>query len=82
MKATITKGYSRKLSAGAPHYTSEEFVTTVQREIEYNSKEEYLAESDKLAAQVKSLTLRDIEKYSEVIKLVRPGEPVMVQEKE
>lgn len=70
------------MSAGAPHYTSEEFVTTVQREIEYNSKEEYLAESDKLAAQVKSLTLRDIEKYSEVIKLVRPGEPVMVQEKE
>lgn len=78
MKATITKSYSRKLSA---NYSSEEFVTRVEKEIEYNSKEEYLAEQDKLAAQVKSLTQRDIEKHSELLRALRPGEAVMSEEK-
>lgn len=81
MKATITKSYSRKISAGAPHYTSEEFITRAEREIEYNTKEEYLAESDKLAAQVKALTIRDIEKHSEVVKLVTPNNPAMAEER-
>lgn len=78
MKATITKSYSRKLSA---NYSSEEFVTRVEREIEYSTKEEYLAESDKLAAQVKSLTLRDIEKHSELLKGMRSGDAVMVEDR-
>ncbi len=78
MKAILTKSYSRKLSA---NYSSEEFVTRLEKEIEYNSKEEYLAESDKLAAQVKSLTLRDLEKHSEVLKSVKPSEPAMVEER-
>ena len=77
MKATITKSYSRKLSA---NYSSEEFVTRVEKEIEYTSKEEYLAEQDKLAAQVKSLTQRDIEKHSELIKGMKQ-EPVMAEDK-
>lgn len=80
MKAIIRKSYSRKLSAGAPHYTSEEFITSVEREVEYSTKEEYLAESDKLAAQVKLLALRDMEKYSDVVKLSRPNNPVMVED--
>jgi hypothetical protein len=80
MKATITKSYFRRLSAGAPHYTSEEFSTRLEKEIEYNTKEEFLAETDKLALQVKSLTVRDMEKYSEVIKLSRPNNPVQVEE--
>ena len=79
MKATITKSYSRKLSG--KDYTSEEFFTKIEKEIEYNTKEEYLAEHDKLAAQVKSLTLRDLEKYSEVLKSVRPNAPAMVEER-
>jgi len=82
MKATIAKSYSRKLSAGAPHFTSEEFSTRLEREIEYTTKEEFIAETDKLALQVKSLTLRDLEKYSEVLKLARPGEPIMAEDKE
>jgi hypothetical protein len=79
MKAIITKSYSRKLSG--KDFTSEEFFTSVEKEIEYNTKEEYLAEHDKLAAQVKSLTLRDLEKYSEVLKTVRSNEPAMVTER-
>lgn len=75
MKATIAKSYSRKLSA---NYSSEEFVTRVEKEIEYTSKEEYLAEQDKLAAQVKSLTQRDIEKHSELLKGTLP---VMAEDK-
>lgn len=78
MKATLTKSYSRKLSA---NFSSEEFVTRIEREIEYASKEEYLAESDKLATQVKSLTLRDIEKHSELLKSLRPGDTVMAEER-
>ena len=78
MKATIAKSYSRKLSA---NYSSEEFVTRVEKEIEYTSKEEYLAEHDKLAAQVKSLTQRDIEKHSELLKGATPHQPVMVEDK-
>lgn len=81
MKATLTKMYSRKLSAGAPYYSSEEFVTRAETEIEYASKEEYLAASDKLAAQVKALTVRDMEKHSEVLKLTTPNNPTMVEEK-
>lgn len=77
MKATITKSYSRKVSA---KFQSEEFITRVEKEIEYNSKEEYLAEHDKLAAQVKSLTTRDLEKYSDVLKSVDGKEPAMVEE--
>ena len=79
MKAKITKSYSRKLSG--KDYSSEEFHTAVEKEIEYSSKEEYLAECDKLAAQVKSLTLRDLEKYSEVLKGVRSNAPAMTTEK-
>jgi hypothetical protein len=78
MKATIAKSYSRKLSA---NYSSEEFVTRVEKEIEYTSKEEYLAEQDKLAAQVKSLTQRDIEKHSELLKGTTPQQPVMSEDK-
>lgn len=78
MKATITKSYSRKLSA---NYSSEEFVTRVEKEIEYTTKEEYLAEQDKLAAQVKSLTQRDIEKHSELVKSTTPQQPVMVEDR-
>jgi len=81
MKATITKSYSRKLSAGAPHYTSEEFSTRLEKEVEYTTKEEFLSETDKIAAQVKSLTLRDLEKYSEVIKLSKPNNPVQVEDR-
>jgi len=81
MKATSTKSYSRKLSAGAPHYTSEEFVTRVEKEVEYANKEEYIIVSDTLAAQVKALTLRDIEKNSEVLKLTTPSNPIMVEER-
>lgn len=79
MKATIKKSYSRKLSG--KDYSSEEFLTSIEKEIEYNTKEEYLAEMDKLAAQAKSLTLRDLEKYSEVLKAVRPNSPAMATEK-
>lgn len=75
MKAIISKSYSRKLSA---NYSSEEFVTRVEKEIEYNSKEEFLTATDVLAAQVKALTLRDIEKHSELLKKVT--EPVMVED--
>lgn len=79
MKATIRKSYSRKLSG--KDYSSEEFLTSVEKDIEYSTKEEYLAECDKLAAQVKSLTLRDLEKYSEVLKGVRPNAPAMTTER-
>lgn len=78
MKATITKAYSRKVSA---KFQSEEFFTKVEKEIEFNSKEEYLAEHDKLAAQVKSLTTRDLEKYSDVLKTVDKNEPALVEER-
>lgn len=76
MKATIAKSYSRKLSA---NYSSEEFSTRMEREIEYTAKEDLLAESDKLAAQVKALTLRDIEKHSELLRTSK--EPVMAEDK-
>jgi len=65
MKTTITKRYVRRLSY---NYNSEEFATEEVREIEYNTKEEYLAEHEKLAAQVKALTQRDLEKNSELLK--------------
>ena len=65
MKSTITKRYSRKLSYD---YSSEEFSTEETREIEYKGKEEYLAAHDKLALQVKTLTIRDAEKHSELLK--------------
>lgn len=80
MKAKITKGYSRKLSAGKPVFQSEEFFTNLEKEIEYNTKEEFLAENDKLAAQVKMLTQRDIDKYSEVIKLASANNPITTTE--
>lgn len=78
MKALLRKSYSRKLSA---NYSSEEFITAVEKEIEYSSKEEYLAESEKLAAQVKSLTIRDIEKHSELLKGMKTSDVVMVEDK-
>ena len=78
MKAKITKGYSRKLSC---KFQSEEFVTYLEKDIEYTTKEEFLLENDKLAAQVKSLTHRDLEKHSEVIKLAGPNDPVMTESK-
>ena len=65
MKSTVTKRYSRKLSY---KYNSEEFSTEETRDIEYTSKDEYLALHDKLAAQVKALTIRDMEKHSELLK--------------
>lgn len=65
MKSTITKRYSRKLSYD---FSSEEFCTEETREIEYDDKEAYLAEHDKLALQVKALTTRDTEKHSELLK--------------
>ena len=40
MKATITKSYSRKLSG--KDYTSEEFFTKVEKEIEYKMLEEQI----------------------------------------
>jgi len=40
-----------------------------------------LVAHDKLAAQVKSLTVRDIEKHSEVIKMVGPNEPALIEER-
>lgn len=76
MKDIITKGYSRKLSA---NYSSEEFTTRIEREVEYANKEEYIIVTDKLAAQVKALTLRDIEKHSELLRISK--EPVMAEDK-
>lgn len=78
MKAIIAKSYARKLSA---NYSSEEFVTRVEKEIEYNTKEEYLAENDKLAAQVKSLTQRDIERHSELLRTTAPNSPIMTEDR-
>jgi len=65
MKSVITKRYSRKLSY---KYNSEEFSTEETREVEYKDKAEYTAAHDKLAAQVKVLTLRDLEAHSELVK--------------
>ncbi len=78
MKEVLTKRYVRKLSY---KYNSEEFATELRREVEYNSKEEFLAESEKLAAQVKALTARDVEKNSELLKeAIANGDAVMTQE--
>lgn len=65
MKSLITKRYSRKLSY---KYNSEEFSTEESREVEYSSKEQYLQEHEKLAAQVKALTTRDVENHSQLLK--------------
>jgi len=65
MRAVITKRYTRKLSY---NYNSEEFCTEVTKEIEYKDKTEYLAEHEKLAAQVKALTSIDIEKNSVLLR--------------
>ena len=65
MKSTSTKRHSRKLKYDK---RSEEFSTEETREIEYKGKEEYLAAHDKLALQVKTLTVRDAEKHSELLK--------------
>ena len=78
MKAIIKKGYARKLSA---KYQSEEFFTNIEKEIEYNTKEELLAEHAKLAAQAKSLTVLDMEKHSDVLKVVGPGDPALLEER-
>lgn len=78
MKAIIKKGYARKLSA---KYQSEEFVTNMEKEIEYTTKEELVAEHAKLAAQVKSLTVLDMEKHSQVLKVVSPGDPALLEER-
>lgn len=78
MKSTVTKRYSRKLSY---NYNSEEFCTEETREIEYKNKEEWAAHHDKLAAQVKTMTLRDIEKNSELLKEAEAsGDAVRTQE--
>jgi len=63
--ATITKRYSRKVSYD---WQSEEFMTEESRTIIFSSKEEYMAEHDKLAKQVKVLTNRDCESNSELLK--------------
>jgi hypothetical protein len=78
MKSTITKRYSRKLTY---NYNSEEFSTEETRDVEYGGKEEYTAAHDKLAAQVKALTLRDLDKHSELLKEAEAaGDAVRVQE--
>jgi hypothetical protein len=78
MKEKLTKRYSRKLSY---KFASEEFSTELVREVEYSSKEEFLAASDKLSAQVKALTARDLEKHSELLKeAVENGDAVKSQE--
>ena len=78
MKEKITKRYSRKLSY---KYASEEFSTELVREVEFSNKEEMLAASDKLAAQVKALTARDVEKHSELLKeAIENGDTVKTQE--
>jgi len=65
MKEIITKRYSRKFSYD---FSSEEFSTELRREINFNNKEEFLSESEKLAAQVKALTTKDMDKHSELLK--------------
>ena len=78
MQEKLTKRYSHKLSY---KYASEEFSTELTREVAYSSKEEFLAASDKLAAQVKALTARDLEKHSELLKeAVENGDAVKSQE--
>jgi len=78
MKEKLTKRYSRKLSY---KYASEEFSTELTREVDYNTKDEFLAASEKLAAQVKALTARDLEKHSELLKeAVENGDAVKTQE--
>lgn len=80
MKEKLTKRYSRKLSY---KYASEEFSTELVREVEYANKEEFLAASDKLSAQVKALTARDLETHSELLKeAVANGDAVKTQETE
>jgi hypothetical protein len=78
MKEKLTKRYSRKLSY---KYASEEFSTELVREVEYTNKDEFLAASEKLAAQVKALTTRDLEKHSELLKeAVANGDAVRTEE--
>jgi hypothetical protein len=78
MNEKLTKRYSRKLSY---KYASEEFCTELTRDVEYSNKDEFLAASDKLAAQVKALTARDLEKHSELLKeAVENGDAVKSQE--
>ena len=78
MKEILTKRYSRKLSY---KYGSEGFSTELRREVEYNTKEEFLAASAKLAAQVKALTSKDLEKHSELLKeAIANGDAVITEE--
>ena len=77
-KETLTKRYSRKLSY---NYNSEEFSTELRREVAFNSKDEFMAESAKLSAQVKALTALDIEKNSELLKeALANGDAIQSQE--
>ena len=58
MKLKITKRYARKISKD---WQTWEFMTEItQEDVEVNSKEELLAESDKLFSKVKGLTDVDI----------------------
>ena len=78
MEVILRKGYARKLSS---KYQSEEFVTSVEKKVVFNTKEEYILESEKLAAQVKALTAKDIAKHSDVLKTVGPGDPALMEER-
>lgn len=58
----ITKRYARKISHD---YQSWEFLTEITKDVDANSKEELVVESDKLFSQVKNLTLKDIQSVKE-----------------
>jgi len=60
----ITKRYARKVSHD---YQSWEFLTEITKDVEVNSKEELITESDKLFKTVKALTTKDIQSVEEAI---------------
>jgi len=54
----ITKRYARKITFD---YQAWEFMTELEKEVEVKSAQALIEESDKLAKNVRALTLKDIE---------------------
>jgi hypothetical protein len=61
----ITKRYARKITID---YSSWEFLTELEKEVDIKSAEELVLESDKLYRNARALTLKDIEANKDDIK--------------
>lgn len=75
----ITKSYSRKVSLD---YQVWGFQTSLEAEVEVNSAEDLIKESDKLQAQAKGLVNRDIKKTKDLVESAKKNSGIdIVEEK-